>query len=837
MPNVWWTGEGHSYRITATQWAQAGITSGTTEWNADNGWSINEAAFTSDQLALLSAQGDFSFGNEGPRLRPGPFDRGESEYSAYIYYAAIMAIYNDLIENGIISVGVDGIVGAGVAGKQVLAAATAADIRGILSAVSSSELTSAINGLIDAAPGALNTLNELAAALNDDPNFATTITNLIGEKADDAATTAALALKAPLANPTFTGTVNGVTKGHVGLGNVDNTADSAKPVSTLQQAALDTKADASATSSALALKAPLASPAFTGTPTGITKSHVGLGNVDNTSDINKPVSTAQQTALDGKQNVDTELAAIASLTSAANKLAYFTGVGTADTTDFTSFARTILAASNAIAVRSILSVSAKSNDIFNVIDYGAKGDNATDDTAAIQACVDAAEARIAAVENARVTVRFPAGRYVVNGGLTVQARDIHFVGDSMLSTRIRRGGDLSEVPVVTVNAQNFSIENMMIYNATEGAWGGDVNGQRTVAVRMERPVGEFWDNSIDASFHGCHFSGFYICLQIVGQGLTVLDCEFVRTYHGVDLDFPDAILPEKDENQRYPETGFRTFRFESIRMHAVVDGFVRNVGVNAQYLRSFLMSNVVADVGATLWVGVMAGAHISNFVVENSDASVARVFDLTDVYGSVITSGRIVGRKGGTSKVGGTYSERSANNIVYVTGTINDLRFSDVYVENIKQHGFVCVGPVHNLQISNCHFKHVGYSGSGYRHFRFENNDTQAYLSDVVFDVHPTSNITAIGQLAGNSQTIIICDNVRWADLSHPGTDFTPVIGGTVVINRRSGGVPVSGHWNRGDMLWNRDRDSYDDILGWMCITAGDPGTWQAFYAGAGVGP
>lgn len=50
----------------------------------------------------------------------------------------------------------------------------------------------------------------------------------------------------------------------------------------------------------IALKAPIASPAFTGTPTGITKAHVGLGNVDNTSDANKPVSTAQQTALNGK---------------------------------------------------------------------------------------------------------------------------------------------------------------------------------------------------------------------------------------------------------------------------------------------------------------------------------------------------------------------------------------------------------------------------------------------------------------------------------------------------------------------------------------------------------
>ena len=39
-----------------------------------------------------------------------------------------------------------------------------------------------INSLIDSAPGALNTLNELAAALGDDANFSTTVTNSIATK-------------------------------------------------------------------------------------------------------------------------------------------------------------------------------------------------------------------------------------------------------------------------------------------------------------------------------------------------------------------------------------------------------------------------------------------------------------------------------------------------------------------------------------------------------------------------------------------------------------------------------------------------------------------------------
>ena len=66
-----------------------------------------------------------------------------------------------------------------------------------------------VANLVNSAPGALDTLDELAAALGDDASFATTVTTSIG-------------LKAPLDSPAFTGTVTGITKTMVGLGNVLN---------------------------------------------------------------------------------------------------------------------------------------------------------------------------------------------------------------------------------------------------------------------------------------------------------------------------------------------------------------------------------------------------------------------------------------------------------------------------------------------------------------------------------------------------------------------------------------------------------------------------------------
>ncbi|MGD4043987.1 hypothetical protein QT571_22580, partial [Xanthomonas citri pv. citri] len=51
----------------------------------------------------------------------------------------------------------------------------------------------AIADVIDASPDALNTLNELAAALGNDPDFATTMTNALAGKQPKNATLTALA--------------------------------------------------------------------------------------------------------------------------------------------------------------------------------------------------------------------------------------------------------------------------------------------------------------------------------------------------------------------------------------------------------------------------------------------------------------------------------------------------------------------------------------------------------------------------------------------------------------------------------------------------------------------
>jgi len=112
---------------------------------------------------------------------------------------------------------------------------------------------------------------------------------------------------APIASPTFTGTVSGITKAMISLENVDNTSDANKPVSTATQTALD-------------LKAALAGPTFTGTV--VLPSTTSIGTVSNTEiGYLDGVTSAIQTQLNNKQPIisgvsDVEIGYLDGVTSA-----------------------------------------------------------------------------------------------------------------------------------------------------------------------------------------------------------------------------------------------------------------------------------------------------------------------------------------------------------------------------------------------------------------------------------------------------------------------------------------------------------------------------------------
>lgn len=169
----------------------------------------------------------------------------------------------------------------------------------------SSAISTAVSNLIDAAPGTLDTLNELAAAINDDASFFTTIQTALG-------------LKANLEGPTFTGTVTLPSTTSIGtvsateIGYLDGVTSAIQTQLNGKAASVHTHVltdvtDVTATAAELnVLDGITASTAELNTLDGITASTAELNTLDgitaSTTELNyvDGVTSAIQTQLDGK---------------------------------------------------------------------------------------------------------------------------------------------------------------------------------------------------------------------------------------------------------------------------------------------------------------------------------------------------------------------------------------------------------------------------------------------------------------------------------------------------------------------------------------------------------
>ena len=160
----------------------------------------------------------------------------------------------------------------GIADTSALATKTYAD---------NAASTAAAN-LVDSAPGTLDTLNELAAALGDDPNFATTVTNSIsGKQPLDADLTAIAALTGTsgflkkTAADTWSLDTNTYLTGNQTItltGDVSGSGTTSITVTVADDSHNHIISNVDGLQSSLDDKAPLASPALTGTPTAPTAS-------------------------------------------------------------------------------------------------------------------------------------------------------------------------------------------------------------------------------------------------------------------------------------------------------------------------------------------------------------------------------------------------------------------------------------------------------------------------------------------------------------------------------------------------------------------------------------
>jgi len=214
-----------------------------------------------------------------------------------------------------------------------------------------------VANLVDSAPGTLDTLNELAAALGDDPNYATTMTN-------------ALAAKLSLSGGTMTGAIAMGTNKITGLGDptsaqdaatknyIDTMATSAGASATAaaaSAAAAATSATSAATSASSAAASYSSVIGLTGA--GILRDMGSITETDTTSSTYLNIATIATSASNSASAAATSAtsaaasatAAATSATSAATSATSAANSATAAATSATSAANSATAAANSAA--------------------------------------------------------------------------------------------------------------------------------------------------------------------------------------------------------------------------------------------------------------------------------------------------------------------------------------------------------------------------------------------------------------------------------------------------------------------------------------------------------
>ncbi len=214
-----------------------------------------------------------------------------------------------------------------------------------------------VSSLVDSAPGTLDTLNELAAALGDDPNFATTVTNSI-------------ATKLSLSGGTMTGAIAMGTNKITGLGDPTSAQDAATKnyidtqttsaaasatAAALSASAAATSATSAATSATSAANSYTAVVGLTGA--GILRDMGTITETDTTSTTYLNIATVAASANNSASAAATSAtsaaasasAAATSATAAATSATSAANSATAAATSATSAANSATAAANSAA--------------------------------------------------------------------------------------------------------------------------------------------------------------------------------------------------------------------------------------------------------------------------------------------------------------------------------------------------------------------------------------------------------------------------------------------------------------------------------------------------------
>lgn len=466
----------------------------------------------------------------------------------------------------------------------------------------------------------------------------------------------------------------------------------------------------------------------------------------------------------------------------------------------------------------------------HVTAYGAKGDGTTDDTAAIQATINA----VAAKANGGV-VHFPAATYL-SGTVTLKQ------GVSIVAER-------GAVIKLKANAGTFLISDQFATYAGAGnAWNG-LNGFVIDGLRIEGNSANQTDSA------AADYRGRNAIIKLCGYNFTlrnlrINDAKEIALYTEHDYSW--------DNDTNTNGQGFNQFAFGESTFENV---YAKNYGVagwinrgphdshaKSVYLSSYNVSGLHAVNGYVGQLNTSAGqAYGGQGLVadnlhvwgEHSDSSV-----LLD--GANITQGKLYAEGATVAairiKSGGSNSFDAVIDWAPVGVQIesgNDNELTLFVGGNLTASAVKIIGGASGNRLD---VKHGGVYGAGAAMFDLSAGYTGG--NNTFITGHPYGVVLFNGTPGVNDRIDAVSDNYpdwnrisRW-ELPMGDTKIKAVYGtgfdiGTMalIMGGRTvnwaAAIPTTGTYARGSILFN-SAPAASGTMGWMCVTAGTPGTWKA---------
>jgi parallel beta-helix repeat protein len=474
-------------------------------------------------------------------------------------------------------------------------------------------------------------------------------------------------------------------------------------------------------------------------------------------------------------------------------------------------------------------------EFFNVRDFGAKGDGATNDYTAIQAALTAAASAGGGV------VFFPEGTYMIGTVLTVS------------NNTTVAGVGASSIIKQTAGFNGPAIQN----NDT-------VSGNTTICLRDLKVDGNKQNGVNIAGAWGIYFTRVtYSSIENVtvtsarSDGIALEYCKFttVRNCVVTSCNKPGIYLSGSDRCKvidNVMASNLLCGISVGSGWYNVISGNHASghssgdiaLGRDSQY--NVVSSNCVSFINTSgEVVGTTAGYTLPYQAEHAGSVASYDGTDATTLYSAsnnVIANNIVTGGSGSAVQLVGGFGNTIENNVISQCGsygiTLNGSTKNLVRsnrISNVWQTGGpgLAILVSYNAATENALNLYLNDAGGAVVQSGCDNViegnyifDTQAVQTSYGIQADATTTGTILRSNVVTVSTNPFVENNTTGRTVKFNNTFTSA--GIINGQHYGTGAPASGYWNVGDIVWNTTPTAAG-TLGWICVTAGTPGTWKIF--------